>query len=112
MNGLIAGLFILGFVPTDTVSRWGFFAFASVTLFYWVIKQSRRLWRNAFFWGTIGGLLVVHTAAFSFVAPNLFEQRSGSVFFFFILAPVEAFTITMIVDKVVRRFGRHHRLEV
>jgi hypothetical protein len=80
-------------------------------LFYWVIKQYRSLWRNPVFWATIGGLLIVHTAAFSLVAPNLFERRSGAAFFFLITAPLEVFLITVIVDKTTRRFSRHHRSE-
>jgi|GEM_PF-5006596 len=47
-------------VPDDSLIKWGGLTLNAVAIFGWVIKQSRRLWRNKVFWWTMAGLLAVH----------------------------------------------------
>jgi hypothetical protein len=78
-------------VSEDSLVKWGGLTINTLAIFWWVIKQSRRLWRNRVFWWTMTGILVIHLATFSVVLINVEHWRMA---WFFVICTLEVIPIT------------------
>jgi len=90
-------------VPDDSLIKWGGLTLNTLAIFGWVIKQSRRLWRNRVFWWTMTGILVIHLATFWVVLINVEHSRMA---WLFVICTLEVIPITAVLDWTTDRFAR------
>jgi hypothetical protein len=93
-------------VSRDTLQKGVLFVFGVSTVFGWLIKEHRELWRKSVFWGTLGALLVAHV-----VCALVVFRTAGrwSVALTLVSVPVEVFLFLVALDWSRGYFGRHRR---
>jgi hypothetical protein len=92
-------------VSDDSLVKWGGLALNTLAIFGWVIKQSRRRWRNRVFWWTLTGILVMHLATFWVILINVEHWRMA---WFLVICTLEVIPITAVLDWSMDRFGGAH----
>ena len=102
----MAVLVSTGHFPDQTFVNCWLGSFASTVLFWAVIKNYRRSWRNEVFWVTVGVLAVLQMSAV-YLAGSSVERMSARWVYpmFMIEGPIIIAALTWALD----RFGRHQR---
>jgi peptidoglycan/LPS O-acetylase OafA/YrhL len=85
----------------DAYDRWGGLAIFTTGMFGYLIRRSRRYWREGAFWAATTFLLLIHLISYSIVLTSV-EHWNG--IWFLLISIAEAPTIVAISDWSTRRF--------